>query len=122
MHHSIGKSGIFLCSEISVWNSLSDDRTPELRVSLVIRTDKTKEQFASLQAMRGRVEASLGFPLLWDNSEDRKSRAVYVQKNADFFDEKLWPEQQAWLKETLERFQTVFAPLAHKLDGDAVDN
>lgn len=109
MHHPLGKSGIYLASQISAWNSISNDRTPELSVSLVIRTDRALEQFAALRQRKSEVEAALGFTLRWEDSDARKkSRYVYTQRNADFFNEQLWPEQQLWLKDTLEQFRTVF--------------
>jgi hypothetical protein len=41
---------------------------------------------------------------------------IYVRRDADFLTPEKWPEQHHWLKEKLERFHKVFAPLVKSLD------
>ena len=43
---------------------------------------------------------------------------IFVRRNADFLNESLWPELNEWLKDNLERFYLVFAPIVRNLEVD----
>lgn len=62
------------------------------------------------------MKRGVGSPLVWHNPEDKNQCRVYVRKNADFLNPERWPEQHQWLKENLEIFHKVFAPLANNLE------
>jgi hypothetical protein len=116
MTHSIGRTGVHLNSIASLWDSESNTRNPEIRVELALVGKNAKQQFAALEKDREQIEKGVGFPLAWHNPEDKNQCRVYVRKNADFLNPERWPEQHQWLKENLEIFHKVFAPLAKSLE------
>jgi len=116
MNHSIGRTGIHLTSIASLWDSESDTKNPEIRVELALVGQNAKQHFAALEKSKEQIEKELGFSLVWHNPEDKNACRVYVRQNADFLNPALWPEQHQWLKEKLETFHRVFAPLARNLD------
>jgi hypothetical protein len=61
------------------------------------------------------LERALGFPLTWHNPESKAMCRLFTRKSADFLDEKLWPEQFAWLKARLEIMHRVFAPVVKEV-------
>ncbi len=112
MNHAIGTSGVGLNSIISTWNSESerfDD--PELRVELSLHDADAKERFAALESRKSEIEQKLGMSLTWHNPEEKNSCRIYTRIDGDFRNRSLWPEHHAWLRENLEAFQKVFAPL-----------
>lgn len=119
--HAIGRSGVHLSSIISLWNSETGVKGPEIRAELYMDGPNAKEMFAALQKQQGAIEMALGFELVWHNPEEKASCRLYARKNADFLDEALWPQQFAWLKERQETMHRVFAPIVKNLKLGAVD-
>jgi Domain of unknown function (DUF4268) len=118
MYHSIGTSDFRLVSIISYWNSATNKKGPEMRVELEMHGDRAKQHFAALEKARPEIEHACGVPLTWHNREQKNSCKIYTRQNADFLTEELWTEQQKWLKEKLELFHKVFAPIVENLDSD----
>jgi hypothetical protein len=116
MTHSIGRSGIHLTSIASLWDSESNTKNPEIRVELGLSGENAKQQFATLERDRQKIENQIGFPLVWHNPPDKKQCRMYVRQSANFLDSEKWPEQHQWLKDKLELFYRVFAPIAKNLD------
>lgn len=102
MNHAIGRSGIHLASNLSSWNSETNERQPEVRVDLWVRGESAKREFAELQDQKAEIESQLGFPLVWYNPEGKIACRMFTRKNADFTDEAQWPQQFEWLKQRLE--------------------
>ncbi len=118
MAHAIGRSGFQLNSIISTWNSVTRRYGPELRVEFAMTDDSAKEHFAALEKRREQIERAIGQALTWHNPAGKKQSKIYVRKDADFLNEALWPEQYKWLKDNLELFHRVFAPLVRDIDTE----
>ena len=118
MNHSIGRSGFHLSSIASMWNSETNTNNPEIRVELVLMGKNAKQSFAALEQKRVEIEKAIGLPLTWHNPEGKNMCRIYTRTNANFLDSKLWPQQHEWLREKLEIFQKVFAPIVKGLDQE----
>jgi hypothetical protein len=117
MNHSIGRSGFHLSSVVSLWNSDTKMKDPEIRVELVLSDDQAKEHFVALEEKRELIERTIGIPLTWHNRTGKNMCRIYTRQNADFLKEDLWPQQHTWLKEKLELFHRIFAPIVQSLDA-----
>lgn len=118
MNHSIGRSGFHLSSIASMWNSETNTNNPEIRVELVLTSKNAKQNFMSLEQKRPEIERAIGVPLTWHNPEGKNMCRIYTRTNAKFLDPKLWPQQHDWLREKLEIFHKVFAPIVKGLDQE----
>jgi hypothetical protein len=114
-NHSIGRSGVHLSSIASVWNSLTDDKNPEIRAELALDGPNAKQEFAALEKRKQEIEDALGFPLVWHNPEKTASCKIYTRQDADFLNESLWQQHFEWLRLRLEKMHTVFAPIMKQL-------
>jgi hypothetical protein len=118
MYHSIGTSRAVLVSVISSSNSETGGKGPEMRVELETHGQYAKQTFAALERRKTEVERACGVPLTWHNPPNKNACRIYTRQNADFMNESLWPDQQRWLKEKLELFYRVFAPIVQNLEEE----
>ena len=110
-----------LTSIVSLHNTITKSKLPELRAELTLDGQNAKREFAFLERDRAAIEKTLGFPLTWHNNEDKASCRIYTSESAEFSNETLWPEQFAWLRQRLEAMQNVFVPFAKRIrDGEGV--
>ena len=86
-------------------------RDDKIGVELTINSDDAKKLFNDLITHRSNVEAIIGSPLDWREMPDRKASRVLLYKAVNPYDESDWPNQFAWLKDTLEKFDKAFRPL-----------
>jgi hypothetical protein len=114
-NHAIGRSGVHLGSVVSTWNSETGSKGAEIRVELYMDGPNSKPEFAALEMQKESLERALGFPLTWHNPENKAMCRLFTRKDADFLNEKLWPEQFGWLKERLEIMHRVFAPVVKEI-------
>ncbi len=115
MNHSVAwPSDIHLTSIISTRKPGTGE--PEIRVELGLLGAKAKQRFSDLEGRREEIERACGTHLSWHNPGGKNMCKIYVSKvgGADFLQEKLWPQQQQWLRDNLELFQRVFDPIIHK--------
>jgi hypothetical protein len=115
MSMGIGRSGFHVSAVITTWSSASEDGDPEIRVQLVLASDQSKEHFLALAAQKETIQAKFKSKLHWHDIEGNKQRRIYVCMDADFRDRAEWSKQFEWLKEHLEVFSSVFAPLVRSL-------
>jgi hypothetical protein len=120
-NHAIGRSGVHLTSIVSIWNSETNARGPEIRTELYMDGPNAKQEFAALEKQKESIEKSLGFPLTWHNPENKAMCRLYTRQNADFLNEQLWPEQFEWLRQRLETMHRVFAPIVKNLKIDGAE-
>ena len=120
-NHAIGRSGVHLTSIVSLWDSETRLKGPEIRTELYLDGPKAKQEFAALEKRKDSIEAALGFPLTWHNPENKAMRRLYTRQNADFTNEALWPEQFEWLRQRLETMHRVFAPIVKSLKLEAAE-
>ena len=114
-NHAIGRSGVHLASIISIWNSETNNRTPEIRAELYMNGPNAKPEFAALEKQKDGIEKALGFPLTWYNPENNAICRIYTRQNADIFNQQLWPQYFDWLRQRLETMHKVFAPVVRNL-------
>jgi hypothetical protein len=113
-NHSIGRSGFALASIASAWNSETNAYTTgEIRVELNVFD--ASRHWNELEAQKVEIEKELGMPLIWNSKEGTKSAKAYIRKDANIADRKDWGNQHKWLKENLEKFHRVFAPIVKAL-------
>jgi len=121
MNHAIGRSGVHLASIISLFNSETNLKEPEIRAELYLYGANAKREFAGLQAQKEQIEAALGFPLTWHNPENKAACRLYTRQNADFLNESLWPEQFEWLRQRQEIMHKIFSPIMKSLRQDSLE-
>jgi len=121
MNHAIGRSGVHLVSVASLWNSETNSKDPEIRTDLYLDGPYAKKEFLALEEQKESIEHALGFSLTWWNPENKAACRVYTRQDANFLDQKLWPEQFEWLCQHLEKMHTVFAPIMKQLKIDDDD-
>lgn len=122
MNHTIGRAGFGLSSIISTWSSETAKYDPEIRVEFLISAPGAHEYFEVLQNQKATIEAELGQTLVWSNPPNQRSCKIYARQSSNFLDRSLWPQQQQWLRENLEKFHRVFAPRVKQLDLSKVVN
>lgn len=118
MNHAIGRSGVHLASIVSIWNSETNMKGPEIRAQLYMDGPNTKQEFAALEKQKDAIEKALGFPLTWHNPENKAACRLYTRQNADFTNPDLWPQQFEWLRQRLEIMHKVLAPIVRNLKLD----
>lgn len=112
---AIGKSGFHLGSVISIWNSQTNSKGPEIRVDLYMNSPNAKQEFAALEKQKEAIEKALGFPLTWHNLENKAACRLNTRQDADFLNQQLWPQQFEWLRQRLEIMHKVFSPIIKNL-------
>lgn len=120
-NHAIGRSGVHLTSIVSLWNSETGVKGPEIRAELYMDGPSAKEEFAALEKQKENIEKALGFALTWHNLENKATCRLYTRQNADFLDEALWPQQFEWLKQRLETMHKVFGPIVKNMKPVAAE-
>jgi hypothetical protein len=81
-------------------------RDEQIAVDLNIFDDK--ELFNDLLRQRGEIEQEVGSTLDWREMPDKKASRIILFKRCEPTNEADWPQQFAWLQETLERFDAAF--------------
>ena len=118
MDHAIGRSGMHLSSAVSIWNTETKVKGPEIRAELWVKGSAAKAEFAVLEKQKESIEKELGFPLTWHNLEKNTSCRIFTRKDADFLDDSLWPEQFEWLRQNLEKMLGVLGPIVKNLEPE----
>jgi len=117
--HPIGRSGFWLSSVASTWDSDTNSSTAVLRVELVIDSSSdAKMFFGQLKAQREEIEKEIGESLTWHNPAETRMCRIWIRKPADIMNRDDWPQQHAWLKEKLELFHRIFSPRVKNLRVD----
>ncbi len=119
-NYAIGRSGVHLDSIISLWNSETGLKGPEIRTELYLNGPNAKQEFVILEKQKEDIEKALGFSLTWHNPDNKAMCRLYTRQNADFLNETLWPEQFEWLRSRLETMHKVFAPIVKNLQSNTV--
>ena len=120
-NHAIGRTGVHLTSIVSLWNSETGSKGPEIRAELYLDGPNAKKEFAVLELDKEIIEKALGFTLTWHNPENKAMCRLYTRQNADFLNEENWPQHFEWLQQRLETMHRVFAPIVKTLRLEASD-
>ncbi len=122
MAHPVGRSGFWLNSVASVWDSATSTKTPEIRVDFVIGEAKAKTYYEALERQKDDIERELGFPLVWHNPSNARMCRMYVRRPGDFTSKDEWPALQEWLRQNLELFHKVFSPRVKRLGAPSTSD
>lgn len=98
----------------------TNTRENRLGVSLKI-ADKTyaKAFFNLLLKDKNNIEQEIGMPLEWrELPENTKSEIIVFKNDVNLTDESNWPSQHEWLKNTLEKFDSVFRKKVRLLNAE----
>jgi hypothetical protein len=117
MSMSIGRSQCHLSAVASTYDSEAGRFGGELRMELVLSGEDAKAQFAQIESQKSSIESAIGVPLTWHNPTDKRMCRIYVRRVANIEDRPQWPAYHEWLREKLEVFHKVFAPLVKTLHG-----
>jgi hypothetical protein len=123
MNHPIGRSGVWIASILSTWDSATNKQSGELRVELGIDDGHARATFAALGKERETIEAALHErvpdELIWHSKEDVRACKLYVRQAEPVLDRDRWPEYREWLRTRLEAFDSVFRPILADIVIDA---
>lgn len=113
LNFSIGRSGFWL-------SGLSIATREEIGVELIIdgsSSIEAKDAFQALLSKKDKIEAQLGFEMVWSETtpEVKRSKLGVYKSDEDIENEKNWPAQYEWLSDTLEKVHAVFRPLIMEL-------
>jgi hypothetical protein len=122
MNHSIGRSGLWLTSIASTWNSETHKAGPEIRVEFTMGDDKAKMYFAFLEGQKADIEREIGRQLVWHNPSETKQSKIYVRQESNFQNRSAWPQQHEWLRGNLETFHRVFGSRIPQLDASIAND
>ncbi len=109
------------------FNMAATVNTPEERigVELTIQGPNSKKHFKRLEADKTQIEMEIGQPLDWrELPKKESSRIILMRPHSSIKDTKSWPEQQKWLADYLEKFNSVFRqrvgalPTSYESDED----
>lgn len=104
----LGRSGFHVNASVSV-------RKAQASVFLIIDSPEAKPFYFALEAgHKAALEALLG-PLSWQEFPQGKASYVGTYHSCDVTDRAAWPEINAWLGDTLERFHDTVGPIVRGL-------
>jgi hypothetical protein len=69
------------------------------------------------QNYKGQIESQLAMELNWRELPDAKESHIETSNKADPTDRSKWLEQHRWIKNTVEKFHEVLAPIVKRLDA-----
>jgi hypothetical protein len=110
MNFSIGRSWFGLPATVNSQQKL-------VGVSLSMYGDQAKMHYHLLLQDKAAIEAEFGEPLSWEELPGKKESRLAVRRpNSDPGMKSDWPQQFAWMREKLERFDNVFRDRVKALD------
>jgi hypothetical protein len=101
---TMGKSGIHLCNTVSITKNW-------LRIQVYLRLDGA---FEKLEQQKDRIEEQLG-QLVWKPNPGKKTRLIYLERQADMNNEAHWQEHADWMAENIGKFRKLLMPLVKQL-------
>lgn len=112
MNFSIGRTGFLL-------GALLNKPESRIGVELYLSDEDAKAYFGLLSQQKQSIETELGFSMNWLELPHRKAcRLICNLENADPMDQQRWPEYRRWMKERLERLNTVFRSRVRALNAN----
>ena len=104
MNFSVGRSGFVLSTTLN-------STKKRIGVELYIAAEEADAYFHLLRQNQVSIESEIGETLEWLELPERKaSRILLLKHGCDPLNQDSWPELQAWMQETLEKFDKVFRP------------
>jgi Domain of unknown function (DUF4268) len=110
-NYAIGRTGFHLSATML-------KTAKDIGVYLVLGGPDAKPQFRRLFAEKAVIAGEIGAGLEWrELPAGKESHVVLRRKGVDPDDRESWPDQHAWLENTLEAFHRAFAPRIRGLSG-----
>ena len=109
-NYAIGRSNFHMSASVNT-------RDGVIAVQLSLTGDDAKPHFYLLQEQRHHIENAIDERLDWQEKPDKKESWIYLSRKADPWDRSEWISQHQWLKDKLEAYHTVFAPIIRTLDA-----
>ncbi|RKY25064.1 MAG: DUF4268 domain-containing protein [Planctomycetota bacterium] len=108
---AIGRSYFYICARMNT-------REEEIGAHLVIFGDDRKEYYNLLEKKyKSQIEQQMNMKLTWRFLPDAKeNQIVALPLKANPKNQKDWPRQHEWIKNTVETFYKVLSPVIRKLD------
>lgn len=108
----IGRSGFVVVATLNTTEK-------RIGVDLTMNDEHAKAYFNLLHQHKEEIESKYGHALNWMLTPDRKqSRIAVFYEHADPLDRSRCPEYHGWMKQQLEKFNTVFRPVIRQLNAD----
>lgn len=108
---ALGRTGIHLVAVARV-------RKRSMAVQVTLHGPNRDAFYKELFAQKEPIEAQFGEPLEWrELPEKTESQIRIARENVDLTDRGKWPEYLTWMRERLERLQSVFGSRARNLGG-----
>jgi hypothetical protein len=95
-------------------------RENRIGVNLNINSEDAKSLFSELATQKENIEAIIGSSLEWREMLDKKASRVCLFNSMDPHDESNWPQQFAWVANTLESFDRAFRPAFSKIAASPI--
>ena len=110
---SIGKSGICI-------SAIQNVAKKRIGVELCMTSkDTAKAYFNLLKQEQPAIEAQIGAALEWKELPEKTTSKIVLIKDADPAEESDWPNQQQWLRNTLEKFDSTFRSRVREIDPES---
>jgi hypothetical protein len=106
---AIGRTGFRLTLTVNSFAS-------RVGCEIFMNGDDAKRNFHALQAKKSEIETQLGYPLEWQELEEKKGSRVATYSPGLIDDVDQRPELIKWLFEKATEFHRVFAPVIQDLD------
>ena len=111
MNLALGRAGFGLSAIASLWNSEKEHfDSHEVRAEVQISDEASESYYSMLFELKDEIEAELGYSLTWHNPPNKKSKRMYVRRDAQLEDRSTWPELHRWLVDRLEELKKTFGP------------
>jgi hypothetical protein len=82
----------------------------------------SKELYYFLERQKSQIEEEIGYSLSWHALENKKASVIEAVLSADIFNSQEWDKYFEWLKDTAEKFQSVFYKYIRKFSSEKNDN
>lgn len=103
-------------------HGLLNTREDRIGVEVTMTDAYAKEYFNVLQGQKASIEEAFGGSLEWlELPEKKQARIAFYKQGCDLYDETRWPEYMEWMKDHLERLDSVFRSRIKRLEKSDED-
>lgn len=108
---AIGRSYFYLVAAVNTQQN-------RISVQLVMDGPEAKPHFYLLRTEKEKIEQEFGEKLRWREMIKRKQSRIDLDSNSfDLYNRSQWPQQHAWMQQSLESFHRTFASRIKTLDA-----
>ncbi|MBI5154013.1 DUF4268 domain-containing protein [Candidatus Poribacteria bacterium] len=122
LYFRMGRSGFWIATVASSWDSETNKNTGELRVELGLNTALSHRHMEELRSQSEAIESGIRAKVTYVEKEGVQTCRIFVRRVASIEDRSQWASCADWLHEHLVRFQKTFKPMIANLSyGDSVE-